>query len=129
MVMGHQRSSKLLVAVFVILGFSANSMMAGFCLCGQACSHNPEDGWAGKAGPPFHHRCCWGLCKSCNIEKGQAFTISSTNNVSAPPFTTVIVLSPDNPFTHPTGSIFRFYHPCGNMPFPQTVQQDSPLLC
>jgi hypothetical protein len=133
MVMGYQRASKPLVAVFVILGIFANSMMAGFCLCGQACSHNPEDGWSGKASSPFHNRCCWGLCKSCNIEKGQAFkgvnTISSTDNVNAPQCATVPGVPPAYPLTLRTGNLFRFYHPCGKEPFPQTLQKDLPLIC
>ena len=71
--MGIRKIIGILPTLFVVLAIFANCAMAGTCLCGQACSHGLPIKAEVKSGSFIHMRCFGSFCKSCTLEKGQAF--------------------------------------------------------
>jgi hypothetical protein len=59
--------------LLLILAIFANCAMAETCLCGQACLHGLPIKAEVKLGSFIHMRCLGTFCKSCTLEKGQAF--------------------------------------------------------
>jgi len=76
--MGFRRKFNILVVLFLVAGFFANSALAEACFCGQACLHGFQP--KSKINITFHMRCPGTLCKSCNLEEG--LTIGAINPVT-----------------------------------------------
>lgn len=71
--MGIRKVSGIFPTVILLLAIFTNCAMAGTCLCGQACSHGLQTKVGVKSGAFIHLRCFGTLCRSCTLEKGQAF--------------------------------------------------------
>jgi hypothetical protein len=71
--MGIRKITGILPTLLLILGIFANCVMAETCLCGQACLHGLPIKAEVKLGSFIHGRCFGTFCKSCTLEKGQAF--------------------------------------------------------
>ena len=69
--MGYRKKFKILVAVFLSLGFFSNSALAEVCFCGKYCLHGLQPEANPKANSLFHVRCLDNLCKSCDLEEAQ----------------------------------------------------------
>ena len=84
---------KILFTLILVLGFFANNVvMSEVCFCGAGCPHNSQDKANSKLKTPFHNLCHSGLCKGCDIEKGNkikagdfsetTFQIKTINSIS-----------------------------------------------
>jgi hypothetical protein len=91
----------VLTSVLLLLAIFANCAMAGTCLCGQACVHGLSIKTQVNSGSFIHFRCFGTACKSCTLEKGQAFK----GPIPAAPIVNVQIL--DTPFIVST---FLDYH-------------------
>jgi hypothetical protein len=86
--MGIRKIMGILPTLLLVLAIFANCAMAGSCLCGQACLHGLPIKAEVKSGSFIHVRCFGTFCKSCALEKGQAFKAAN----SATPIVTLKIL-------------------------------------
>ena len=70
--MGYRSTINILIALFLVLGITADSALAEACFCGQVCSRVLQPKEKAKLSFLFHARCPDTLCKSCDLEKGKA---------------------------------------------------------
>jgi len=68
----------ILPTLLLVSAIFANCAMAGTCLCGQACLHGLPIKAEVKSGSFIHMRCFGTFCKSCSLEKGQAFKAANS---------------------------------------------------
>ena len=73
--MGFRRKFSILVVLFLVAGFFANSALSEVCFCGQACLHVVQP--KSKTNITFHMRCPGTLCKSCDLEESQTLSAIS----------------------------------------------------
>ena len=131
--MGYRKTFNILIALFLVLGVFANSVLAETCFCGQACLHGLKPKAKINLNFLFHMRCPGTMCKSCDLEKGQTLKAptSATKAPNAKILDTTFILSNllDYPFPNNILKDFGSFYTCGTVPFSPIYLQKLSLLC
>ena len=131
--MRKQKTFKIVIAFFLVLGIFTGTTLADACFCGSACLHALQPKAKIKGYFLFHMRCPSSLCKSCDLEKGQVLKAagSASHMLHVINFDTAFILSPfsDDPSNHQILKNIDSSYACGTVPTSPIYLQTLSILC